>query len=203
LVSRALPELRIVPANEASCEEILAVFGTRGYTGRCLCQRFRTTSEEWWYDPIPREERVFRLRQQTDCGHPGSEGTSGIVAYLDAEPVGWCGVDRRSDYTRLGQTPWKDRAEDPADEGVWAITCFAVRVGYRGRGITYGLASAAVDHVRERGARALEGYPMIPEPGQTVTWGELYVGHRKVFEAAGFREVSHPSKRRCVMRIEF
>ena len=39
--------------------------------------------------------------------------------------------------------------------------------------------------------------------GQTITWGEIHVGHRKVFAAAGFEEVSHPSKRRCVMRIEF
>lgn len=196
-------DLVIVPANQASCDDLLAVFGPKGYTGRCLCQRFRTTGDEWWHDPIPRVERVFRLRQQTDCGHPDSDTTSGLIAYLDGEPVGWCAVDQRSQYIRLGQTPWKGRSEDPDDEGVWAVTCFAVRVGYRGRRITYELAKAAVDHARERGARALEGYPMTPDPGQQITWGEIHVGHRKVFEAAGFREVSHPSKRRCVMRIEF
>jgi hypothetical protein len=27
-------------------------------------------------------------------------------------------------------------------------------------------------------------------------------GHREVFEAARFEEVSHPSKRGCVMRID-
>jgi GNAT superfamily N-acetyltransferase len=198
-----LSGLTIVPANEASCDDLLAVFGEKGYTGRCLCQKFRTTSEEWWHDPIPREERVFRLRQQTDCGYPDSDTTSGLIAYLDDEPVGWCGVDRRSEFLRLGQTPWNGREEDKGDDTVWAITCFAVRVGYRGQGITYRLAEAAVDFARERGARALEGYPMIPDPGQNITWGEIHVGHRKVFEAAGFKEVSHPSKRRCVMRIDF
>ena len=202
-MDRDLPALTIFPANEASCEDLLSVFGNRGYTGRCLCQRFRTTSEEWWYDPIPREERVFRLRQQTDCGYPDSDTTSGLVAYLEDEPVGWCAVDMRSEHLRLGQTPWKERSEARDDDTVWALTCFVVRVGYRGRGITYRLAAAAVDFARDRGARALEGYPMIPEPGQTITWGEINVGHRKVFEAAGFREVSHPSKRRCVMRIDF
>ena len=200
---RDLTAIHVVPANEASCQDILAVFGDKGYTGRCLCQRFRTTSEEWWYDPIPREERVFRLRQQTDCGYPDSDTTSGLVAFLDGEAVGWCGIDRRSEFVRLGQTPWKGRTEDKADDDVWAITCFVVRVGHRGQGITYHLAAAAVDFARERGARALEGYPMGPEPGQRVTWGEINVGHRKVFEAAGFDEVSHPSKRRCVMRIDF
>jgi hypothetical protein len=36
---------------------------------------------------------VHRLRQQTECGHPRSETTSGFVAYLDGEPVGWCAVE--------------------------------------------------------------------------------------------------------------
>lgn len=197
------PPVSIVPANQASCEDLDAIFGQRGYPARCRCQRFKTTSEEWWHDPIPREERIFRQRSQTDCGYPDSEVTSGLVAYLDGEPVGWCAVEPRSEYQRLGQTPWKGRSEDPHDETVWAIVCFVVRVGYRGRGITYPLAKAAVEFARSRGARAIEGYPMMPEPGKEVTWGELFVGHRHVFEEAGFREVSHPSKRRVVMRIDF
>lgn len=195
--------ISIVPANEASCDDLNAIFGTRGYPARCRCQRFRTTGDEWWHNPISLEERMFRLRQQTDCGYPGSETTSGLVAFFEDEPVGWCAVDRRSEYIRLGQTPWKGRSEDKEDEGVWAVTCFVVRVGYRGQGLTYPLAAAAVDHARERGATALEVYPMIVEEGQEVTWGELHVGNRKVLEAAGFRQVSHPSKRRCVMRIDF
>lgn len=199
-----LAAIAIVPANEASCDDIDVIFGTKGYPARCRCQRFRTTGEEWWHDPIPVEERIFRLRQQTDCGYPDSETTSGLVAYLDSEPVGWCAVDRRSEYLRLGQTPWKGRrAEDKDDDSVWAVTCFVVRVGFRGRGITYRLAEASVDHARERGARALEAYPMEPDSGQVITWGEIHVGHRTVFEAAGFTEVSHPSKRRAVMRIDF
>jgi hypothetical protein len=35
---------------------------------------------------------------------------------------------------------------------------------------------AAVDFARQRGARALDGYPMITQPGQEVTLGELHVG---------------------------
>lgn len=198
-----IESLTIVPANQASCEDLNTIFGVRGYPARCRCQKFKTTTDEWWHSPIPVEERIFRLRQQTDCGYPDSEHTSGLVAYLDDEPVGWVAVEPGNEYQRLGQTPWKGRSEDEGDETVWAVTCFVVRAGYRGQGITYPLAVATVDFARERGARALEGYPMIVEPGQTVTWGELYVGHRKAFAAAGFEEVSHPSKRRVVMRIDF
>jgi hypothetical protein len=54
-----------------------------------------------------------------------------------------------------------------------------------------------------RGARALEGYPMITEPGKEITWGELHVGSRSIFAGAGFAEVSRPTRRRVVMRIDF
>jgi hypothetical protein len=36
-----------------------------------------------------------------------------------------------------------------------------------------------------------------------ITWGEVHVGTRQVFEDAGFEEVSHPTVRRVVMRIDF
>ncbi|MDQ2933399.1 MAG: hypothetical protein M3R49_00190 [Chloroflexota bacterium] len=44
---------------------------------------------------------------------------------------------------------------------------------------------------------------MITEPGEDISWGELHVGNRTVFAEAGFAEVSHPTPRRVVMRIDF
>ncbi len=44
---------------------------------------------------------------------------------------------------------------------------------------------------------------MITERDKEITWGELHVGSRNVFVEAGFTEVSHPTKRRLVMRIDF
>jgi GNAT superfamily N-acetyltransferase len=78
-----------------------------------------------------------------------------------------------------------------------------VRKGHRGRGFTYRLARATIDLSRERGARALEAYPMITQPGKEITWGELHVGGRQVFDDAGFREVSRPTFRRVAIRIGF
>jgi hypothetical protein len=72
-----------------------------------------------------------------------------------------------------------------------------------GRGLTYPLAGATIDFARQHGARALEAYPMITQPGKEITWGELHVGARQVFEDAGFKEVSRPTLRRVVMRIDF
>ena len=152
---------------------------------------------------MPRDELRFRLHDQTDCGHPESAETTGIVAYLDGEPAGWCAVEPRPHYPHLTQTVWRGRAEARDDGSVWSVTCFVVRVGYRRRGITYALAKAAAEHARSRGARAVEAYPMMTHAEEEITWGELHVGARKVFAAAGFREVLHPSKRRYVVRIDF
>lgn len=191
----------IVPANEASWEDLQAVFGTRGDPARCRCQWFK--HPDW--RSVPASEHAEQLREQTGCGHPGDRATSGMVAYLDGEPVGWCAVEPRTAYPRMPRmrVPWTGRNEDKTDDGVWSVTCFVVRKGFRRRGISYALAAATVGFARERGARAIEGYPILARPGQEFTWGELYVGTCSVFAAAGFAEVSRPTPRRAVMRIDF
>jgi GNAT superfamily N-acetyltransferase len=194
-------DLSVVPANEASWDDLQAVLG-RGAAAKCQCQRIKLGDHDWFAMPV--EERAHRLREETDCGHPEANGTSGMVAYLDGEPVGWVAVEPRATYRRLrgSSVPWAGRTEDPDDPDVWAIVCFAIRPGYRGQGLTRPLAKAAVEHARAHGARAVEGYPMLSTPGQTVSWGEMNVGSRNTFLATGFREVSHPTKRRVVMRLD-
>jgi GNAT superfamily N-acetyltransferase len=194
--------LTIVPANKASWEDLQTVFGTRGQAARCQCQRYKLRPRES-FRSFPVEERAFRLRRQTDCGHPESETTSGLVAYLDGEPVGWCAVEPRSEYEGLlrnNRVPWVGRSEDKTDDSVWAVTCLLARPGFRKRGISRALARAAVDFARERGARAIEGYPMTTK---NVIAEELHVGTEGVFADAGFTEVSRPTLRRIVMRIDF
>jgi GNAT superfamily N-acetyltransferase len=196
------PPLAIVPANEASWDDVQAVFGTRGDPSRCFCQRFKMSPGESWAS-IGAEQLAFRLRRQTDYGHPGSGATSGLVAYLDGEPVDWCAVEPRTAngrHLRNNRVPWEGREEDQSDDGVWALTCFVTRAGFRRRGISRALPWAAVDFARDRGARAIEGYPMTRKD---VLLGELHVGTLGTFAAAGFAEVSRPTLRRAVMRIDF
>jgi GNAT superfamily N-acetyltransferase len=197
--------LRIVPANEASCEDLQAVFGSRGIAAGCQCQWFKLEPKES-FRSVPAEERALRLRAQTSCGNPRSPSASGLVAYLDDEPVGWCAVEPRTAYAgllRVYKVPWQGRDEDKTDDTVWAVTCVFARAGYRRKGIGYALARAAVDFARERAARALEAYPMLTRPGEDITWGELRVGTLSMFAAAGFTEVLRPFPRRAVMRIDF
>jgi GNAT superfamily N-acetyltransferase len=193
--------LDVRPANEAAWEDLEAVFGAAG-PGRCWCQRYKLARGEH-FTGFPAEERAFRLRQQTDAGHPGSGETSGLVAYDDGVPVGWCAVEPRPEYVglvRVAKVPWEGRDEDKADASVWAITCLLARARHRRRGVSRELAVAAVEHARARGARAVEAYPITTTD---VITEELHVGTVPTFEAAGLRIVSRPSKRRVVMRLDF
>jgi GNAT superfamily N-acetyltransferase len=199
------PAISIVPANAASWKDLETIFGTRGEGFICQCQRYKLQPREA-FKSYPVAVRADRLRRQTNCGRRNAGATSGLVAYRDGEPAGWCAVEPRPAYAgllRVYRVPWLGRDEDKTDETVWAATCFFTRAGYRRQGISHALACAAVDFARERGARALEGYPMIVRRGQDIPWGELHVGSRGIFVAAGFTEVARPTPRRAVMRIDF
>jgi GNAT superfamily N-acetyltransferase len=195
--------MRVVPANEAPWADLDLVVGkARCHGSSCYCQRFKIPASQWRDDLSA--ACAYRFHEQTACDDPDSPATSGILAYVDDEPAAWCNVEPRTAFECLheARTAAKKRGEDRNDASVWAVTCVVVRTEYRRHGLTYALASAAVDFARSRGARAVEAYPMITAPGVDFTWGELHVGPHTVFEAAGFRRVAQPSKRRLVMRID-
>lgn len=115
-------QLRIVPANEAAWEDLVAIFGTRDYPGRCQCQWLKV--EGWIWRDSTQEERTEMLRTGTACGEPDAPATSGLVAYLDGEPVGWVAVEPRAAYVKLRTTPvpWRGigcmrRPPHPGDAG--------------------------------------------------------------------------------------
>lgn len=194
--------ISVVPANMASWDDLQAIFGSRGPAATCQCQRYKLAPRES-FGSFPAEERADRLRQQTDAGHPDSGTTTGLVAYLGSAPAGWCAVEPRSAYDgllRVFRVPWEGRDEDKTDGSVWAVTCFFTRRGFRKRSVSAALARAAVDFARERGARAIEGYPITTTD---VIIQELHVGTVSVFADAGFTQVSRPTLRRVVMRIDF
>jgi GNAT superfamily N-acetyltransferase len=185
--------LNIVPLGQANFDDLAKVFGSRGPAARCWCQRYKLRRGEA-FAKFPAEERMCRLREQE---------TTGLIAYADGEPVGWCAVEPRTEYVGLlrnNRVPWEGRDEDKADDSVWAVTCLFTRAGFRRAGVSYALARAAVDHARSGGARALEAYPMTTTDALLE---ELHVGTVGAFAAAGLVEVARPTVRRAVMRAEF
>lgn len=192
--------LRVVPANQATASDLDALYGTRGVGAVCRCQRFKLERKESFRGVTA---AVLRLRQleQAACGDRDCE-TSGLVGYLDDEPVAWCAVEPRPNYhglVRVFRVPWDGRDEDRTDRSVWAITCLYTRAGHRGRGISREMATAAVRFAHDNGAAAVEAYPII----NGALTEERHVGTPATFLAAGLREVHRSSLRRVVMRIDF
>ncbi|PRY63184.1 acetyltransferase (GNAT) family protein [Knoellia remsis] len=195
-------ELRVVRANTVAAQDLQRVFGARGDAHRCQCQWFKLGPGES-LGGLGVDELRGRLEEQARCGHARARTTSGLVAWDGDEPVGWVAVEPRTAYegmVRSGKVPWEGRDEDRADGSVWAVTCFVTRVGHRRRGVSRALLAAAVDHARDGGARAIEGYPMASARGAIA--GELFVGLEHVFADAGFEVVTRPTKRRVVMRLD-
>jgi GNAT superfamily N-acetyltransferase len=122
--------------------------------------------------------------------------TPGLLAYSGSQPVGWIAVEPRSSYPRLARS----RVLKPVDdEPVWSITCFFVDRKHRRRGITVSLLRAAISHVKERGGKVLEGYPLDAAGGRLPA-GSAYTGLVAAFRKVGFKEVARFSERRPIYR---
>ncbi|GAB3590015.1 hypothetical protein GCM10027446_03800 [Angustibacter peucedani] len=186
-----------LPANEATTDDVEAVFDTGG-ARKCRCQALKVPG--WIWRDTTQAERDAALVEQTACGTTGP--TSGLIGYVDGEAAGWVAVEPRENYPRLWsrKQPWMRM--DPELEGVWSVTCFVVRKGFRREGLTYELARASAEFGEQVGARVLEGYPIEPPPGKTVIWDEASVGLLQVFLEAGYEVVASPTLRRRVVRRE-
>jgi GNAT superfamily N-acetyltransferase len=136
------------------------------------------------YRDRPRDQNRADLRSLVLHGPP-----PGLLAFDGDLAVGWCQVTPRSalpyldGFTRFGPL-------DPRP--VWSVSCFFVRRGRRGRGVSRALLAEAVRLARAAGAPALEAYPSTKDP----RW---YTGLASTFARAGFRKVGGRSADRPVM----
>ena len=119
-----------------------------------------------------------------------SARANGLVAYRLGRVVGWCHAAPKSELLDL--PPGDD------DEHVGAVVCFVVAPDARRQGIATALLTAAVAHLRDRGMRAVEAYPLMSEDSATAQ--ALYVGPKAMYERAGFELVQDVASF-AVMRI--
>ncbi|MGE0046930.1 MAG: GNAT family N-acetyltransferase, partial [Hyphomonadaceae bacterium] len=144
------------------------------------------------------EDAKSAFKKRVKTGAP-----PGVLAYAEGQAVGWLQIGPRADAPQWN-TPKRLSAPLPdapeTDERVWAATCFFVRRGYRGKGVTQALLEGGVAFAKKAGARIVEA---CPHDGRgKVDPGTLYVGQMRVFERAGFAEVARRKENRPLMRLE-
>lgn len=121
-----------------------------------------------------------------------SAKANGLVAYRLGRVVGWCHAAPKSE---LLDVPG-ERSED-----VGAVVCFVVAPDQRRQGIATTLLAAALDHLRQRGMRAVEAYPWHGEVDAARWVWSQYVGPLSMYEKAGFTIASKMDDF-CIVRRE-
>ncbi|SEE42583.1 Acetyltransferase (GNAT) family protein [Arthrobacter alpinus] len=167
------------PATPERWDDVATVFGTRGNPSWCACQYF--IDPEWNRGG---EANMQSLREQVDSARPAP----GLIAYQDGDPVGWIQVSPSSRFPRF-----KPRGHEP-DDGVWAVTCFVVRVGHRGTGVATALLHGALDHARGHGASMIRARPSDTTVADKSN-ADLFTGILSTFAAAGFTELNRNRSR--------
>ena len=177
------------PATAARWKDVESLFGEKGACAGCWCMWFRKTRSEFARDGGPGNKRS--LRALVESGAP-----SGLIAYAGREPVGWCAVAPRGDYSGLQRS----RLFQPLDDlPVWSVTCFFVARPWRRRGVAVAMLDAAVELARKKKAKAIEGYAVVTKDKKSPE-AFIYHGTEGSFLKAGFEVVKRPAKGRAYMR---
>ncbi len=183
------PRLEVRPLTADRWEEFERLFGPRGACGGCWCMWFRLTRRE--FDAGKGEGNRRAMAELVAAGR-----VPGILAYDGDEPVGWCSVAPRQEFSRLERSRILAKVDD---ETVWSVVCLFVPREHRGRGVARRLLEAAVEHVRASEGRIVEGYAVEPKQGRMPD-AFAYHGPAAAFLAAGFTEVARRSPTRPIMR---
>ncbi len=190
-MARAAARVTCRPLTPARWADLERLFGPRGACAGCWCMWFRQTNAQFAKGRGAANRRA--LRRLVEASVP-----TGLLAYVGREPVAWCALAPRADFTRLERS----RVLKPVDERpAWAVPCFFVAPRFRRGGVTAALLAAAAAHAARRGATLLEGYPVEPRRDPMP---DLYGYHgiASAFRAAGFREAARRSPTRPFMRLE-
>ena len=177
------------PLTEDRWSDFEELFGDHGAYGGCWCMWWRSTRREF-------EERQGEGNRRAMKAIVESGEVPGILAHLEGKPVGWCSVAPRERYGSLERSPVLKRLDDTP---VWAIVCFFVAKGYRGRGLAEALIRGAVEYVRSQGGKVIEAYPTRPRRKRLAPVSS-YMGIPAMFERAGFVECARPSESKVIMR---
>lgn len=182
-----MPE-EIHPVTRERWRDLERLFGPRGAYFNCWCMFWRLRRRD--FRALAPEKRKAGLRTWVRSG-----AEPGLLAYRGGKAVAWCAFAPRSEYAALAASPTLKPVGDIA--GVWSITCYFVAKEHRRTGLMSALLDAAARHARRKGARIVEGYPIVAEALQGCAG---YTGLVPAYKKAGFRVVARPTRSMRVMQ---
>lgn len=180
-------KLAIRPLTPDLWPDLEDLFGEKGACNGCWCMYCRVGSA---YRKQPADKNKAAFRAIVKRGPP-----PGLLAFDGDRAVGWCQVTPRDELPALDRS-WRLKRVD--DVPVWALSCFYVRIGYRRKGVTKALISAALKVAKRSRAPALEAYPF----DAAVSPSTSSTGYATTFARAGFKVVARRDPPRPIMRYD-
>ena len=180
-IDLAASSIEIRPLTPDRWPDVTALFDEGGDPKTCSCMFWRVRSKDWSFANGAEARTGFH-----ELVAANRDPAPGLLAYADGRAVAWVSVAPRTDYERLTHSRVRPAIDD---RPVWSIVCFVVSRSARGQGLTTRLLDAAMDYAIERGAPALEAYPVAVGEGR-IPAAVGYTGLLSTFLAAGF-EVVH------------
>ncbi len=181
------------PLTEARWSDFELLFGRNGACGGCWCMSWRLPRKQ--FNAQKGAGNCAAMKALVESGV-----MPGLLGYLDGRPVGWCSLAPRGHYPALGRSRVLQTVDD---QPCWSVSCLFVHRGYRNKGVATLLLRAAIDYLKDKGVRFLEGYPVEPWVGKPIPAAFAWTGVPKVFAANGFSEVARRSPTRPIMRFDF
>ena len=181
---------KFFPVTAERWKDFEKLFGDKGACAGCWCMYWRLKQSVLDAQKGNGNKRAIKKII-------GSGKIPGILAYSESEPIGWCSVAPREDFSRLDNS----RILKPVDEkSVWSVVCFFIHKDHRKKGLSTALLNAAKKFVKSSGGKILEGYPVEPKKDKMPD-AFAWTGISSAFQSAGFKEVARRSETRPIMRF--
>ncbi len=167
------------------------LFGDNGACGGCWCMYWHAAPGEAAWDQAKGAVNRGKLRDEIESGR-----CDAVIAIRQGEAIGWCRYGPTSSFGRLARSR-KLMRESMAD---YAVVCFFIDRKARRSGVATALLEAAAAAAFEAGARAIEGYAVLPK-GDEVPAAFAWTGVPSIFEQAGFSPVEHDAGARRIYSL--
>ncbi len=180
-------KLKFHPLTVERWKDFEKLFGSNGACGGCWCMWWRLKRSQ--YEKQKDEGNKKAIKKIVNAGI-----IPGIIAYHDSNPIGWCAIEPRENYSLLENSRVLKRIDD---EKVWSVVCFFIDKKFRRMGVSEKLLEAALKHAKKNKAKIVEGYPV---DSKNTPSAFAWTGFAPAFIKVGFKEAHRSSPTRPIMR---
>lgn len=181
-------------ASVADYEALSRLFTADAHDCYCQFWHFRGDKNGWI------ETCALRPEENRDAlkAELASDVAVGVVAYENAELVGWMRLGTRASLPKLlGQTVYRDL--EPTGN-VAVVGCLLVAEAARNKGVARALVSEGIAVAKAIGAHAIEGYPH--KPTFRLSDHEAWRGPSELFASLGFTVVEHAERKNALAMFD-